>query len=97
MCDSFLVCLYLLVLEFIEISRLDKIMKTRNSLKKQANKSAAANPSSEDSQDSDFKKAEPGFGRKKVKKIKNYEDDYPDWRLMLKNIGNENLFDLTPL
>ena len=55
MCDSFAICSFLIVLEFIEIARLDKIMKTRNAIRQQAKKSAAANDSSE-SQSSDYSK-----------------------------------------
>ena len=47
MCDSFAICTILLVLEFIELARLDKIMKTRNAVRRQAKKSAAANDSTE--------------------------------------------------
>lgn len=98
MCDSFAICIYLLVLEFIEIARLDQIMRTMNSISRQAKKSAAANDSTESS--SDNKDDATGSPKKKKKKSikKITEDDYPDWKLMFKKIhGNENLFDKTPL
>jgi hypothetical protein len=66
----------MLVIQFVEIARLDKIMKTTNTSGHRANKSAAACVSSDDSDaissdgDSDH-------------------DDYPDWRIMLKHVeGN---------
>ena len=83
MCDSFAICIFLIVLEFIDVSRLDKIMKTRNGIRRQARKSAAAHESSEDDS-SDYSK---GASQKKKKKaVAVFEDDYPDWKLMLKNI-----------
>lgn len=92
MCDSLAISTLLIVLEFIEVSRLDKIMKTSNGIRRQARKSAAANDSTESS---DYSK-EASVKKKKRQAI--IEDDYPDWKLMLKNInGNENLFDTTPL
>ena len=96
MCDSFAICTFLIVLEFIEVSRLDKIMKTRNGIRRQARKSAAAHESSEDESSDYSKGASPK--KKKKKAVPVFEDDYPDWKLMLKNIqGNEHLFDTTPL
>ena len=84
-CDTFVLCCFMLVIQFIEIARLDKIMKTVNTSGHRANKSAAACISSDDSDaissdgDSD-------------------QDDYPDWRIMLKHVeGNQNLFHKTPL
>ena len=96
MCDSFAICTFLIVLEFIEVSRLDRIMKTRNGIRRQARKSAAANESSEDDSSDYSKGASPKKKKKRASTV--FEDDYPDWKLMLKNIeGNEHLFDTTPL
>jgi len=48
-CDTFVLCSFMLVIQFIEIARLDKIMKTVNTSGHRANKSAAACVSSDDS------------------------------------------------
>lgn len=77
--DNLVVSITLIVLEFIEIARLDKIMKTANTKGHRKRKSAAACESSEDESLDDLDQSE--------------EDDYPDWKLMLKNVhGNRKLF-----
>lgn len=48
-CDTFVLCCFMLIIQFIEIARLDKIMKTVNTSGHRANKSAAACISSDDS------------------------------------------------
>jgi len=72
-------------IQFIEIAKLDKYMRTNNTFGHRANKSAAACLSSSDesglSSDGDSE-----------------NDDYPDWRLMLKHVeGNQNIFKKTEL
>jgi hypothetical protein len=80
--DTLAISVFLIVLEFVEIARLDKIMKTANTRGHKAKKSAAACEDSDEDElfsDSDDK-----------------DDDYPDWRLMLKNVeGNPDLFKTT--
>jgi len=76
--DTLAISVFLIIIEFVEIARLDKIMKTANTRGHKAKKSAAACEDSDDEllTDSDDK-----------------DDDYNDWRLMLKNVeGNPNLF-----
>jgi hypothetical protein len=46
--DTMCLCAFLLIIEFIEIARLDKIMRTVNTTGKQQRKSATACQSSED-------------------------------------------------
>lgn len=78
--DTLAISIFLIVIEFVEIARLDKIMKTANTKGHKAKKSAAA---CEDSDENDLDDASSS----------EEEDDYPDWRLMLKNVeGNPNLF-----
>jgi hypothetical protein len=70
----------MILVEFYEISKLDNIMKTVNTSGHKEKKSAAACESSEDE---NFLTSED----------ENESDDYPDWKLMLKNVeGNPNLF-----
>ena len=80
--DTLAISLFLIVLEFVEIARLDKIMKTANTRGHKAKKSAAACEDSDDDamlSDSDEN-----------------DDDYPDWRLMIRNVeGNQELFSTT--
>ena len=79
MADSLCVSIFLLVVEFIEVVKIDKIMRTVNTSGHNARKSAAACESSESDGLSSDGESE--------------DDDYPDWRLMLKNVeGNTNLF-----
>ena len=83
MIDTLAISVFLIVLEFYEIARLDTIMKTANTTGHKSRKSSAACESSEEEDieisDSDTEGAE--------------EDNYPDWRQMLKNVeGNTNLF-----
>jgi hypothetical protein len=71
-------------MEFIEIARLDLIMRTVNTSGKQSRKSATACQSSEDDEISSGETEE--------------DDDWPDWRLMLKHVeGNRHLFERTKL
>jgi hypothetical protein len=80
--DTLAISLFLIVIEFVEIARLDKIMKTANTRGHKAKKSAAA------CEDSD----EDGL----LTDSDENEDDYPDWRLMIKNVeGNQELFATT--
>jgi len=82
MLDSLIVSVFLLIVEFIEVVKIDKIMRTVNTAGHNARKSAAAVESSESDGLSSDGESE--------------EDDYPDWRLMLKNVeGNTNLFKRT--
>lgn len=82
MLDSLIVSVYLLIIEFIEVVKIDKIMRTYNTAGHNARKSAAAVESSESDGLSSDGESE--------------EDDYPDWRLMLKHVeGNTNLFKRT--
>lgn len=82
MIDTLAICIFLIVLEFIELAQLDKIMKTANTRGHKAKKSAAA---CEDSDDDELLSDSDG-----------QDDDYPDWRLMLKNVeGNADLFKTT--
>ena len=75
MADSLCVSIFLLVVEFIEVVKIDKIMRTVNTSGHNARKSAAAVESSESDGLSSDGESE--------------DDDYPDWRLMLKNVeGN---------
>lgn len=77
---------FLIIIEFVEIAKLDKIMKTVNSAGHMSRKSAAA---CESSQDDDAGLSENSSSE---------DDDYPDWRMMLKNVeGNPHLFKKTPL
>ena len=77
--DSFAICIFLLVMQFVEVSRLDNIMKTANTKGKQSKKSAAACQDSTDDELSSEGTEE--------------DDDWPDWRIMLKNVeGNTELF-----
>lgn len=80
--DTMIIAIFLIILEFIELARLDKIMKTANTRGHKAKKSAAA---CEDSDDDDL-----------LSDSDDKDDDYPDWRLMLKNVeGNAELFKTT--
>jgi hypothetical protein len=84
MIDSLAIAIFLVVAGFIEVARLDKIMKTVNTSGHRQRKSAAACVSSEDSDEFSTESSE--------------EDDYPDWRLMLKHVeGNHKLFKKTPI
>jgi len=47
-CDTFVLCSFMIVIQFIEIARLDKIMKTHNASGHRGLKSAAACVSSDD-------------------------------------------------
>jgi hypothetical protein len=70
-------------MEFIEIARLDLIMRTVNTSGHQQRKAATACQSSEDEN-------EVSSGSEEE------DDDWPDWRLMLKNVeGNRHLFEKT--
>ena len=80
MWDSFLIAAFLIVIEFVEVANLDKIMVTKNSVGHKSKKSAAACESESD---------DDGLSSDESSE----EDDYPDWRLMLKNVeGNHQLF-----
>jgi len=75
MLDSLIVSLFLLVIEFIEVVRIDKIMRTVNTTGHAKRKSAAAVESSDEDGLSSDGESE--------------EDDYPDWKIMLKHVhGN---------
>ena len=75
-----LLSIFLVVIEFYEISQLDRIMKTINISGHKEKKSAAAHESSEDNE-------------LMTSEEEDESDDYPDWKLMLKNVeGNPNLF-----
>lgn len=77
--DTLCLCVFLIVLEFRELRLLDDYMRTVNVTGHRQRKSAAACESTEDSDDLGYSSEE--------------EDDYPDWRLMLKNVeGNPHLF-----
>jgi hypothetical protein len=83
--DTFVLSSMMMVMQFIEIAKLDTIMRTQNTSGHRANKSAAACLSSSDdsglSSDADSE-----------------NDDYPDWRLMLKHVeGNASIFKKTEL
>lgn len=79
--DTLILSLFLILIEFYEISQLDKIMKTVNTSGHKEKKSAAACESSEDE------------NALLTSEDDNESDDYPDWKLMLKNVeGNHNLF-----
>ena len=83
--DTLALSVFLIVLEFVEIARLDKIMKTLNTSGHKSKKAAAACESSEDEND-------PLLSTDSSSE----EDDYPDWRLMLKHVeGNNHLFKQT--
>ena len=85
MIDSLAIAIFLVVAGFIEVARLDKIMKTMNTSGHRQRKSAAACESSEDDSD-------------EFSTDSSEDDDYPDWRLMLKNVeGNTKLFKKTPV
>jgi len=82
--DTLAISVFLIILEFVEIARLDKIMKTMNTSGHKSKKAAAACESSDD--------GEPLLSTDSSSE----EDDYPDWRLMLKNVeGNPHLFKQT--
>ena len=84
--DTLAISVFLIVLEFVEIAKLDTIMKTANTQGHKARKSAAACESSEDDLGLLTSEGESS------------EDDYPNWRLMLKNVeGNPELFKRTEL
>ena len=79
--DSVALCLFLLGMEFVEIARLDLIMRTVNTAGHQQRKAATACQSSEDED-----LVSSGGSEE--------DDDWPDWRLMLKNVeGNRHLFE----
>lgn len=81
--DSVVLCIFLLVMEFIEIARLDLIMRTVNTSGHQQRKAATACQSTDDEDMLSSGGSEE-------------DDDWPDWRLMLKNVeGNRNLFEKT--
>ena len=81
--DSVVLCIFLLVMEFIEIARLDLIMRTVNTSGHQQRKAATACQSTDDEGMLSSGGSEE-------------DDDWPDWRIMLKNVeGNRNLFDKT--
>ena len=72
-------------MEFYEIARIDTIMRTYNVTGYKDRKSLAACESSEDS---DYLSTDPSSS----------DDEYPDWRLQLKNVeGNNHLFKKTTL
>lgn len=78
--DTLMISVFLILIEFVEIARLDKIMKTRNTAGHRSRKSAAACESSD----------EQGLMSTEEE---SEEDDYPDWRQMLKHVeGNPRLF-----
>jgi len=78
--DTLMISVFLIIIEFVEIARLDKIMKTRNTAGHRSRKSAAACESSD----------EQGLLSTEEE---SEEDDYPDWRQMLKHVeGNPRLF-----
>lgn len=81
--DTVCLCMFLLVMEFVEIARLDLIMRTVNTSGKQQRKAATACQSSDDED-----LVSSGGSEE--------DDDWPDWRLMLKNVeGNRQLFEKT--
>jgi polyferredoxin len=83
--DSVFLCIFLLVMEFVEIARLDLIMRTVNTAGKQSRKSETACQSSDDENALSTGESEE-------------DDDWPDWRLMLKNVeGNRGLFEKSKL
>ena len=83
MVDSLIIAVALIVLEFVEIATLDRIMKTVNTTGHQSLKSAAAQESSEE---------EDILVSSTDSNCIDSEEDYPDWRLMLKHVeGNANL------
>lgn len=77
-----MISVFLIIIEFVEIAKLDHIMKTINTKGHIARKAEAACNSSDEE---DMLSTEDDDDDE--------EDDYPDWRLMLKHVeGNINLF-----
>lgn len=74
-----MISIAMMILQFYEVSQLDKYMITENKSRHMGKKSAAA---CESSSESDM------LSTSSESEI----DDYPDWRVMLKNVeGNHHL------
>ena len=68
MIDTLILSIFLVIMEFYEIARIDTIMRTYNVTGYKDRKSLAACESSEDS---DYLSTDPSSS----------DDEYPDWRL----------------